>query len=282
MKGRTRRFLGPLLTLHIPLVPFILFSLFPFYFMVVTSFKSDGELYDLKAIPFLIQRGATLEHYQLLLRETPFLTWLFNSVLVSGLATAISIVIAILAAYSLARLRFRGAPSFGTAIFITYLVPTTLLFLPLAQVVNRLGLADSVWALILTYPTFLVPFCTWLLLGYFRTIPQEIEECAMVDGCTRFQALVRIVLPVAIPGIVCAVLFAFTISWNEFIYALTFISSTAQKTTTVGVTAALIRGDIFYWGSLMAGAVLGSIPIVLVYVLFMDYYVSGLTQGAIK
>lgn len=282
MKARTRRFLGPLLTLHIPLAPFILFSLFPFYFMVVTSFKSDGELYDLKAIPFLIQRGATLEHYQLLLRETPFLTWLFNSVLVSGLATAISIVIAILAAYSLARLRFRGAPSFGTAIFITYLVPTTLLFLPLAQVVNRLGLADSVWALILTYPTFLVPFCTWLLLGYFRTIPQEIEECAMVDGCTRFQALVRIVLPVAIPGIVCAVLFAFTISWNEFIYALTFISSTAQKTTTVGVTAELIRGDIFYWGSLMAGAVLGSIPIVLVYVLFMDYYVSGLTQGAIK
>jgi multiple sugar transport system permease protein len=273
------------------LVPFILFSLFPFYFMVITSFKADGELYNLKANPFIIQLspthpdysgGPTLEHYQLLLRDTPFLTWLFNSVLVSVLATAISIVIAILAAYSLARLRFRGAPSFGTAVFITYLVPTTLLFLPLAQVVNRLGLADSVWALIVTYPTFLVPFCTWLLLGYFRTIPQEIEECAMVDGCTRFQALIRIVLPVAIPGIVCAVLFAFTISWNEFIYALTFISSTAQKTTTVGVTAELIRGDIFYWGSLMAGAVLGSVPIVLVYVVFMDYYVSGLTQGAIK
>ena len=282
MKARTRNFLSQLFTLHIPLVPFILFALFPFYFMVVTSFKSDGELYDLKAVPFLIQRGATLEHYQLLLRDTPFLTWLFNSVLVSVLSTGISIAIAILAAYSLARLRFRGAPSFGTAVFITYLVPTPLLFLPLAQVVNRLGLADSVWALILTYPTFLVPFCTWLLLGYFRTIPQEIEECAMVDGCTRFQALLRIVLPVAIPGIVCAVLFAFTISWNEFIYALTFISSTAQKTTTVGVTAELIRGDIFYWGSLMAGAVLGSIPIVLVYVVFMDYYVSGLTQGAIK
>jgi multiple sugar transport system permease protein len=282
MKTRTRKFFNQLFTLHLPLVPFIFFSLFPFYFMVVTSFKSDGELYDLKAVPFLIQRGATVEHYQLLLRDTPFLTWLFNSILVSALATGLSIVIAILAAYSLSRLRFRGAPSFGTAVFITYLVPTTLLFLPLAQVVNRLGLADSVWALILTYPTFLVPFCTWLLLGYFRTIPQEIEECAMVDGCTRFQALVRIVLPVAIPGIVCALLFAFTISWNEFIYALTFISSTAQKTTTVGVTAELIRGDIFYWGSLMAGAVLGSIPIVLVYVVFMDYYVSGLTQGAIK
>jgi multiple sugar transport system permease protein len=291
MKTRTRNFLGQLLTLHIPLVPFILFALFPFYFMVITSFKADGELYNLKANPFIIQLsptppdysgGPTLKHYQLLLRDTPFLTWLFNSVLVSVLATAISIVIAILAAYSLARLRFRGASSFGTAVFITYLVPTTLLFLPMAQVVNRLGLADSVWALIVTYPTFLVPFCTWLLLGYFRTIPQEIEECAMVDGCTRFQALIRIVLPVAVPGIVCAVLFAFTISWNEFIYALTFISSTAQKTTSVGVTAELIRGDIFYWGSLMAGAVLGSVPIVLVYVVFMDYYVSGLTQGAIK
>jgi multiple sugar transport system permease protein len=291
MKTRTRNFLGQLLTLHIPLVPFILFALFPFYFMVITSFKADGELYNLKANPFIIQLsptapdysgGPTLEHYQLLLRDTPFLTWLFNSVLVSVLATAISIVLAILAAYSLARLRFRGATSFGTAVFITYLVPTTLLFLPLAQVVNRLGLADSVWALIVTYPTFLVPFCTWLLLGYFRTIPQEIEECAMVDGCTRFQALIRIVLPVAVPGIVCAVLFAFTISWNEFIYALTFISSTVQKTTSVGVTAELIRGDIFYWGSLMAGAVLGSVPIVLVYVVFMDYYVSGLTQGAIK
>lgn len=291
MKTRTRNFLGQLLTLHIPLVPFILFALFPFYFMVITSFKADGELYNLKANPFIIQLsptppdysgGPTLEHYQLLLRDTPFLTWLFNSILVSVLATAISIILAILAAYSLARLRFRGASSFGTAVFITYLVPTTLLFLPMAQVVNRLGLADSVWALIVTYPTFLVPFCTWLLLGYFRTIPQEIEECAMVDGCTRFQALIRIVLPVAVPGIVCAVLFAFTISWNEFIYALTFISSTAQKTTSVGVTAELIRGDIFYWGSLMAGAVLGSVPIVLVYVVFMDYYVSGLTQGAIK
>jgi multiple sugar transport system permease protein len=147
---------------------------------------------------------------------------------------------------------------------------------------NRLGLADNAWALILTYPTFLVPFCTWLLLDYFRTIPQAIEECAMVNGCTRFQALIRIALPLAIPGIVCAVLFAFTISSNELIYALTFISSTAQKTTTVGVTAELIRGDIFYWGALMASAVLSSIPIVLVYVVFMDDYISGLTQGAIK
>jgi multiple sugar transport system permease protein len=282
LSARTRKFIRQIFSLHIPLIPFIFFSLFPFYFMLVTSFKTDGELYDLKAIPFVILRGMTWEHYEFLLSKTPFLTWVFNSILVSVLATALSIVIAILAAYSLARLRFRGAPTFGTAVFIIYLVPTTLLFLPLAQVVNRVGLADSVWSLIVTYPTFLVPFCTWLLLGYFRTVPLEIEECAMVDGCTRFQALLRIVLPVAVPGIICAVLFAFTISWNEFIYALTFVSSTAQKTATVGVTAELIRGDIFYWGSLMAGAVLGSIPIVLVYVFFMDYYVSGLTQGAIK
>jgi multiple sugar transport system permease protein len=292
MQAWIRNFLGQLSTLHIPLIPFMLFLLFPFYFMVMTSLKADGEIYDLTANPFMIQLspthaddssgGPTLEHYRKLLRETPFPTWLCNSVLVSVLATAISLVIAILAAYSLARLRFRGAPGFATAMFVTYLLPTTLLFLPLAQVVNRLGLADSVWALVLTYPTFLVPFCTWLLLGYFRTIPQEIEECAMVDGCTRFQALIRVVLPVAIPGIVCAVLFAFMTSWNEFIYALTFISSTAQKTTTVGVTAELIRGDIFYAGTLMAGAVLGSIPIVLVYVVLMDFYVSGLTQGAIK
>jgi multiple sugar transport system permease protein len=291
MQARTRNLLGRLLTLHIPLVPFILFSLFPFYFMVITSIKADGEIYDLKANPFIFQLspthpdhrgGPTLAHYRSLLRDTPFVTWLFNSALVSVLATAISIAIAVLAAYSLARLRFRGAPSFGTAVFIAYLVPATLLFLPLAQVVNRLGLAESVWSLILTYPTFLVPFCTWLLLGYFHTIPREIEECAMVDGCTRFQALVRIVLPVAIPGIACAALFAFTISWNEFIYALTFIASTTQQTTTAGVTAELMRGDIFYWGTLMAGAVLGSIPIVFVYVAFMDSYVSGLAQGAIK
>jgi multiple sugar transport system permease protein len=291
MQARIRNFLGQLSTLHTPFIPFLLFLLFPFYFMVMTSLKADGEIYDLTANPFIIQLspahadssgGPTLEHYRKLLRETPFSTWFCNSVLVSVLATAISLVIAILAAYSLGRLRFRGAPSFATAMFLTYLIPTSLLFLPLAQVVNRLGLADSVWALVLTYPTFLVPFCTWLLLGYFRTIPQEIEECAMVDGCTRFQALIRIVLPVAIPGIVCAVLFAFMTSWNEFIYALTFISSTAQKTTTVGVTAELIRGDILYAGTLMAGAVLGSIPIVLVYVVLMGYYVSGLTQGAIK
>jgi multiple sugar transport system permease protein len=264
------------------LVPFVFFALFPFYFMLVTSFKSNAELYNLKAVPFWVQTGAITDHYHLLFFKTEFLTWMLNSLIISVTATGASIVLAILAGYSLARLRFPGVGSFGTAVFITYLVPPTLLFLPLSQVVVWLGLSDSIWALIVTYPTFLVPFCTWLLMGYFRTIPREVEECALVDGASRMQTLTRIVLPMAVPGIVCAILFSFTLCWNEFTYALTFISQTANKTAVVGVTADLIRGDIYYWGSLMAGAILASVPIVVVYVLFLDYYVSGLTAGAVK
>ena len=267
---------------HLALLPFLLFAIFPFYHMTLTSLKKDRELYDRHAVPLIIKQGPTLEHYSKLLWETEFLTWTKNSLMVTILATGISVVIGTVAAYALARLRFVGVSSFGTGIFVTYLVPTSLLFLPLAQVVNWLGLADSKWALILTYPTFLVPFCTWLLMGYFRTVPKEVEECAMVDGATRIQALWRIVLPIAIPGLVCAVLFAFTLSWNEFIYALTFTSSSEQLTASVGVTSELIRGDIYFWGSLMAGAILGSVPIVILYVFFLDYYVSGLTAGAIK
>lgn len=274
--------LKSILARYTPLLPFVLFAFFPFYFMLVTSFKLDDELYDLQAVPFWISKGIVLSHYTYLLSETNFLVWLRNSLFVCLLSTAVSVIVAILAAYSLARIKFRGANSFGTAIFITYLVPTALLFIPLSQVVSALGLTDSVWALVVTYPTFLVPFSTWLLLGYFRGVPTEVEECAMVDGCTRLQSLFKVVLPMAVPGIICAVLFAFTLSWNEFIYALTFVSSTANKTITAGVTVELIRGDIFYWGELMAGAMLGSVPIVLVYVFFLDYYVSGLTAGAIK
>ncbi len=267
---------------HIGLVPFLFFALFPFYFMLVTSLKQDAELYDLKAIPFFIRQGVVTEHYRFLLRETLFGRWLLNSATVSVVSTAVALVIGTLAAYALARLRFRGAESFGLAVFITYLVPPTLLFLPLSRVVNALGLTDSIAALMVTYPTFLVPFCTWLLMGYFRTIPKEIEECALVDGCTRLQALLRVVIPVAAPGLICALLFAFTLSWNEFIYALTFTSSSDQITASVGVTSELIRGDIYFWGELMAGAILGSVPIVILYVFFLDYYVSGLTAGAVK
>jgi multiple sugar transport system permease protein len=264
------------------IIPFVAFALFPFYYVIITSLKKDAELYNLKSIPFLIQSGVITDHYRYLLFRTEFLTWMKNSLIISVVATSVSLVIAILAGYSLARLRYRGVASFGTAVFITYLVPPTLLFLPLSQVVVWLGLSDSIWALIVTYPTFLVPFSTWLLMGYFRTIPREVEECALVDGATRMQTLTRIVLPMAIPGIVCVILFGFTLTWNEFTYALTFVSQTASKTAVVGVTADLIRGDIFYWGSLMAGAVLASLPIVIVYVWFLDYYVSGLTAGAVK
>jgi multiple sugar transport system permease protein len=267
---------------YLNLVPYIFFALFPFYFMFVTSFKSNAELYNLKSAPFWIQSGVIMDHYAYLFRKTEFLTWMGNSLLISVVATGVSIVLSILAGYSLSRLRFRGAGSFGTAVFVTYLVPPTLLFLPLSQVVSWMGLSDTIYALMVTYPTFLVPFCTWLLMGYFRTVPREVEECALVDGATRMQALLRIVLPMAVPGIICALLFSFTLCWNEFTYALTFVSQSANKTAVVGVTADLIRGDIYYWGSLMAGAVLASVPVVIVYVLFLDYYVSGLTAGAVK
>jgi multiple sugar transport system permease protein len=267
---------------YLNLAPYIFFALFPFYFMFVTSFKSNAELYNLKSAPFWIQSGVIMDHYAYLFRKTEFLTWMGNSLLISVVATGVSIVLSILAGYSLSRLRFRGAGSFGTAVFVTYLVPPTLLFLPLSQVVSWMGLSDTIYALMVTYPTFLVPFCTWLLMGYFRTVPREVEECALVDGATRMQALLRIVLPMAVPGIICALLFSFTLCWNEFTYALTFVSQSANKTAVVGVTADLIRGDIYYWGSLMAGAVLASVPVVIVYVLFLDYYVSGLTAGAVK
>jgi multiple sugar transport system permease protein len=282
MRRLSSRRLSWKIAAHLLLLPFLLFALFPFYHMTLTSLKQDRELYDRHAVPLLIRQGPTLEHYSKLLWDTGFLTWAKNSLLVTFLATSLSLVIGTIAAYALARLRFFGVASFGTSIFVTYLVPTSLLFLPLAQVVNWLGLGDSKWSLVVTYPTFLVPFCTWLLMGYFRTVPKEVEECAMIDGATRIQALLRIVLPIAVPGLVCAALFAFTLSWNEFIYALTFTSSSDQITASVGVTSELIRGDIYYWGSLMAGAVLGSVPIVILYVFFLDYYVSGLTAGAVK
>jgi multiple sugar transport system permease protein len=267
---------------HLGLVPFLLFILFPIYFMFLTAFKSDRELYDLQAIPFWIRDGVSLGHFHHLFFKTNFWRWLVNSLVVSFVTMTVSVVISILAAYSLARLRFPAARSFGIGVFITYLVPPTLLFLPLTQIVNWLGLIDSLWALLATYPTFLIPFCTWLLLGYFKVVPREIEECALVDGCGRLGVLFRIVLPIAVPGIVCAMLFAFTLAWNEFLYALTFTSASVTKTVTVGVAAEMIRGDVFHWGGIMAGAVTGALPVVIMYVFFLDYYVVGLTAGSVK
>jgi multiple sugar transport system permease protein len=260
---------------------FLVFALFPFYWMAVTSLKPNRELFDLNQVP-LITRSITLDHYTLVLFRTQFWRWALNSLIVSVTATLTAALVSTLAAYAVVRLRFWGADTFGTAIFITYLVPPTLLFLPLSRVVGTLGLTDSLWALIVTYPTFLVPFCTWLLMGYLRTIPRELEESAMIDGASRIQALLLVVLPVAAPGVLTAVMFSFTLSWGHFIYALAFVSSTPSKLLTVGLATELVRGDVFYWGSLMAGAMLASVPVVAVYGLFTRRFVSGLLAGAVK
>ena len=267
---------------YVGLLPYLGFALFPFYWMLLTSLRSNAEIYDVTHLSFLVQKGTTLQHYVSLLTRTQFPVWFWNSLLVSVVATAISVVISTAAAYGLVRIPFRGSAAFSIGIFVTYLVPPTLLFIPLSRVVTGLGLSDSRFSLIVTYPTFIVPFCTWLLMSYFATIPKELEECAIVDGATRWQALVKIVLPVALPGVVTATLFSFTLAWGELIYAMTFIASGARKTLTAGTVAELIRGDVFYWGPLMAGALLASVPIVIAYGFLMDYYVSGLVSGATK
>ena len=269
---------------YLPMAVFILVTLFPFYWMAVTAFRPDAELYRTwrqpNAAP-LWTLEPTLEHLKGLLQTTAFPTWLWNTMLIAIVSTIISLFCGMLAGYALARLRFRGSEFLGTAIFVTYLVPQTLLFIPLADIVRDMHLGNTPWALMLTYPTFLIPFCTWLLMGYFKTIPKELEECARIDGATRFGAMVRIIFPVAVPGILSAGIFAFTLSWNEFIYALVFMASADQKTVPVGVVSELIRGDIFFWGQLMAGALLGSVPVALVYSFFVEYYVTGLT-GSVK
>jgi multiple sugar transport system permease protein len=262
--------------------PFVVFALFPFVWMLMTSLKTNNELYDLAQNPFLVRRGITWDHYRFLFERTAFPLWLRNSTVVAAVATAVSVGLSILGAYALARLRFRGAELVATGIFIVYLVPTTLLFIPLARVVQVLGLSNSLWALIVTYPAFIVPFATWMLTAYLSSIPRELEESALVDGCSRAGALWHVVLPIARPGIVTAALFAFTLAWGEFIYALTFISTTNLKTVTAGVVVNLIRGDVFFWGSLMAGALVASLPVVVLFSLFLDHYVSGLTAGAVK
>jgi len=269
---------------YLPMGMFILGLLFPFYWMLVTTLKPDGELYRPWNHPLYSPfwtSAPTLDHVKNLLLETLFGIWMWNTMLIALVATLISLFCGVIAGYALARLRFRLAGLLGTAIFVTYLVPQTLLFIPLAEIIRDYRIGDTPWALILTYPTFLIPFCTWLMMGYFKTIPKELEECARIDGATRWQAMVYIILPVALPGILSAGIFAFTLSWNEFIYALVFLSSPEQKTVPVGVTSELIRGDVFFWGSLMAGALLGSIPVAFVYSFFVEHYVAGLT-GSVK
>ncbi len=262
--------------------PFVVFALFPFAWMLATSLKRNAELYDVAQNPFWTRQGITWDHYGALWTQTAFPLWLRNSTVVSLASTAESIILGSLAAYALARLRFRYAEGISVLMFLVYLIPTTLLFLPLARIVAYLHLSNSLWSLILTYPGFMVPIVVWMVAAYLNTIPRDVEESALVDGCTPLGAFWRVLLPIARPGIITAALIAFTLAWGEFIYALTFISVTDTKTVTAGVVVDLIRGDVFYWGPLMAGAVLASLPVVLLVSVFLGNYVSGLTAGAVK
>jgi len=269
-----------IVTIYLPLGAFLFVLLFPFYWMAMTAFKPDAELLSREGNPFWISHP-TLVHVKKLLFETQYPEWLWNTLLVSVVSTFLSIVCSVLAAYAIERLRYTGSRYVGASIFLAYLVPPSILFIPLATMVYKLDLFDTRLALILTYPTFLIPFCTWLLMGYFKSIPYELEECALIDGANRLQILLKIVLPLAVPGLISAGIFAFTLSWNEFIYALTFVSSSEVKTVPVGVVTELVEGDIYHWGSLMTGALFGSIPVAILYSFFVEYYVSGLT-GAVK
>ncbi|MFO1311759.1 MAG: carbohydrate ABC transporter permease [Burkholderiales bacterium] len=276
LESRTRR----VMTVYLPLAGFLFVLLFPFYWMGITTFKPNEELLSREGNPFWVN-NPTLAHVKKLLFDTAYPDWLFNTMLVAVVATFLSLLCSVLAAYAIERLRFQGSRYVGMSIFLAYLVPPSILFIPLATMVYKLNLFDTRLALILTYPTFLIPFCTWLLMGYFKSIPFELEECALIDGASRWQILTRIILPLAVPGLISAGIFAFTLSWNEFIYALTFVSSSEVKTVPVGVVTELVEGDVYHWGSLMAGALLGSLPVAILYSFFVEYYVSGLT-GAVK
>jgi multiple sugar transport system permease protein len=275
--SRARR----VVTVYVPLACFVLILLFPFYWMAITSFKPNAEMYDFKTYnPFWIA-SPTLDHIRKLFFETSYPRWVFTTMTVAVCATVLSLLASTLAAYAIQRLRFKGSQYVGLAIYLAYLVPPSILFIPLATMVFQLGLFDSPLALILVYPTFLVPFCTWLLIGYFKSIPYELEECALIDGATRLQILTQITLPLAVPGLISAGIFSFTLSWNEFIYALAFIQSSESKTVPVAILTELVSGDVYQWGALMAGALLGSLPVAIFYSFFVDYYVSSLT-GAVK
>ena len=260
----------------------VIFAIWPFYWMLITAFKTEHDLYNLQSIPYIFNEPPTMQHVNWLFDRTEFARWLWNSLTIGVLVAGITLLVAVPAGYALARMAGRYAEGLGIGIFLTYLVPPTLLFIPLSPIISRLGLQDSLWALVAVYPTFTIPFCTWLMMGFFKTIPGEIEEAALIDGDSRFGAFLHVVIPLSMSGILTVVIFAFTLSMQEFVYALTFVSSTAQKTVTVGVPTDLMRGDLFLWGSLMAAALIAGIPMAIVYNLFLDRFVAGITGGAIK
>ena len=269
------------LRLYLPLSILVILMLFPFYWMLITSIKPNRELYSQKIMPLIVHQP-TLKHYVDLLTETSFLTWTYNTMLVAVVSTAVSLVLGTMIAYPLARMNFPGVAVVAIGVAATYLVPQPLLFIPMSDIINRLGLGNTLQAVMLTYPTLLIPFSAWLLMGYFKSVPRELEEAARIDGASRLQAMVRIVLPLCTPGLLSAGIFSFTLAQNEFLYALIFLTTSDVRTVPVGAITELIRGDVFYWGQLMAAAILGSVPVALIYSLFVDYYVAGLTSGAVK
>ncbi len=264
------------------LVAFSVLLGFPFYWMLITSFKRGPDLYNLKNNPFIFNQKPTLEHLKLLFEETLFLRWLGNTLFAGILVVAITLLLAVPAAYALTRLTGRWGGRVGIAIFLTYLVPPTLLFIPLSRIVALLGLQDTLWSIIVVYPSFTIPFSIWLLMGFFKSIPRELEDAAMVDGLTRFQTFRELVIPMSVSGILTVVIFSFTLVTQEFVYALTFISSAAHQTVGVGVPIYLVRGDVYYWGSLMAACLITSLPIGFVYNLFLDRFIAGFTFGSVK
>lgn len=272
--------------LYTAALAFTVFAVFPFYWMFLTAFKQNRDLYvgatNLQHIPWIFNDPPTLDHVRLLFFGTPYLVWVKNTALVGLAVVAITLLVAVPAGYSLARLAGRWGERLGIGIFLTYLVPPTLLFIPFARVISFLGLQNQLGALVLVYPTFTVPFCTWLMMGFFRSVPRDLEEQAMIDGYSRLAVIGKVVLPLAVPGMLTVVIFAFTLVLQEFVYALTFISQVERMTLSLGVPVALVRGDVFYWGSLMAACLITSLPIAVLYSSFIDRFIAGLTAGAVK
>ena len=263
--------------------PFAIVLAFPFYWMLMTALRSDTDLYDIEQVPFKFNADSpTVNNFKFLFEQTDYRQWLENTAIVGAAVVAITLVLALPAGYALARLTGGVGQTIGVGIFLTYLVPPTLLFLPLSRVIAELGLHDRLWSLILVYPSFTVPFSIWLLMGFFKTIPPELEDAALVDGASRLTALVRVVFPLSVPGILTVVIFSFSLVMNEFVYAITFISSTEQKTISAGVPTELIRGDVFYWGALMAATLIPAIPLAFLYNVFLNRFIAGFTGGAFR
>ena len=276
------RVIGYLIARWAVLAVFAVLLAFPFYWMFITTFKQTADLYTLQNNPFKFNMPMTLEHLKLLFQQTKYMVWVTNTVIAGGIVVGITLVLALPAAYALTRLTGRWGQRIGVAIFLTYLVPPTLLFIPLSRVVAILGLQDTIWAVVLVYPTFTVPFSIWLLMGFFKSIPRELEDAAMVDGLSRLGAFIKLVVPISLSGILTVVIFTFTLVTQEFVYALTFISTENSQLISVGVPTFLVRGDVYYWGSLMAACLIASVPIAILYNLFLDRFIAGFTVGAVK